>query len=153
MKRQCKLLCLILLFFFSSKISFAQTLKSPNFIIYLTDDIGWNDVGCYGNASIKTPNIDRLAAAGLKFQNAYLTTSSCSPSRCSLLTSRYPHNTGAPELNDNLPRGQVMFPELLKRAGYYTVLSGKNHMGNKLPRLLILSPLVKDQAVKRIGLT
>ncbi len=132
MKRQCKVLCLILFCFFSFKISFSQTSKSPNFIFYLTDDIGWNDVGCYGNASIKTPNIDRLAAAGLKFQNAYLTTSSCSPSRCSLLTSRYPHNTGAPELNDNLPGGQVMFPELLKRAGYYTVLSGKNHMGNKI---------------------
>lgn len=132
MKRRFKFLFLVLWSLFSIKLSLAQTPKNPNFIVFLTDDIGWDDVGCYGNSAIKTPNIDRLAAAGLKFQNAYLTTSSCSPSRCSLITSRYPHNTGAPELHDNLPPGQVMFPELLKRAGYYTALSGKNHMGNKI---------------------
>jgi arylsulfatase len=132
MKNKFRFLFPILLSFFISKISFAQTLRKSNFILYLTDDIGWNDIGCYGNSAIKTPNIDRLATEGLKFQNAYLTTSSCSPSRCSLITSRYPHNTGAPELFDYLPEGQVMFPELLRDAGYYTALSGKNHMGDKI---------------------
>lgn len=101
----------------------------PNFIFFITDDIGWNDLGCYGDPNVKTPNIDSLAKLGLKFENAYLTTSSCSPSRSSIITGRYPHNTGAPELHDPLPSGQVMFPQLLKEAGYYTVLSGKNHMG------------------------
>ena len=68
----------------------------------------------------------------MRFDNAYLTTSSCSPSRCSIITGRYPHNTGAPELHVRLPKEQVRFPELLREAGYYTVLSGKNHMfGNK----------------------
>ena len=64
----------------------------------------------------------------MRFDNAYLTTSSCSPSRCSIITGRYPHNTGAPELHVKLPDEQVRFPELLREAGYYTVLSGKNHM-------------------------
>ena len=68
----------------------------------------------------------------MRFDNAYLTTSSCSPSRCSIITGRYPHNTGAPELHVRLPDEQVRFPELLRKAGYYTVLSGKNHMfGNQ----------------------
>ena len=68
----------------------------------------------------------------MRFDNAYLTTSSCSPSRCSIITGRYPHNTGAPELHVRLPDEQVRFPELLREAGYYTVLSGKNHMfGNE----------------------
>ncbi|PRD49015.1 sulfatase family protein [Sphingobacterium haloxyli] len=111
-----------------SNKSHAQTAK-PNFIFFITDDIGWNDVGCYGDPNVNTPNIDSLASIGVKFENAYLTTSSCSPSRASIITGRYPHNTGAPELHDPLPKGQLMFPQLLKKAGYYTVLSGKNHMG------------------------
>ncbi len=101
----------------------------PNFILFIADDISWDDIGCYGHPTIKTPHIDHLAARGLRFTNAYLTTSSCSPSRCSIITGRYPHNTGAPELHTSLPAGQVLFPELLKDAGYYTVLSGKHHMG------------------------
>src|SRR5690606_25489706 len=103
--------------------------EKPNFILFLMDDVGWGDIGCYGNKVVKTPNIDKLAQTALKFDNVYLTASSCSPSRCSIITGRYPHNSGAPELHDPLPPGQVMFPQLLKEAGYYTALSGKNHMG------------------------
>lgn len=106
----------------------------PNFIFFLTDDISYSDIGCYGNDFVQTPNIDQMAAEGLLFENAYLTTSSCSPTRCSIITGRYPHNTGAPELHTNLPDNQVMFPELLREAGYYTVLSGKNHMGGAVKR-------------------
>jgi N-sulfoglucosamine sulfohydrolase len=100
----------------------------PNFIFFIADDVSQEDFGCYGHPSLKTPNVDALAAAGMRFDNAYLTTSSCSPSRCSIITGRYPHNTGAPELHVRLPDSQVRFPELLREAGYYTVLAGKNHM-------------------------
>ena len=100
-----------------------------NFVFFLADDISQEDVGCYGHPTIKTPNIDRLAAEGMRFDNAYLTISSCSPSRCSMITGRYPHNTGAPELHTSLPEGQVLYPKLLKDSGYYTALSGKHHMG------------------------
>ena len=102
----------------------------PNFIFFITDDISFNDIGCYGNSFVRTPNIDRLAVEGMVFDNACLTASSCSPTRCSIITGRYPHNTGAPELHTLLPDNQVMFPQLLKEEGYYTVLSGKNHMGD-----------------------
>jgi len=132
MKNLHYILGLLILFTFSCKNRSADPREQttpPNFILFITDDIGFNDLGCYGNEAAKTPNIDRLAEEGMQFTNAYLTASSCSPSRNSIITSRYPHNTGAPELHVNLPDNQVMFPELLRKAGYYTVLSGKNHMG------------------------
>ncbi|MHC5118639.1 MAG: sulfatase family protein [Planctomycetota bacterium] len=103
----------------------------PNIVFFLADDISQEDFGCYGHPTIKTPNVDALAANGLRFDNAYLTTSSCSPSRCSIITGRYPHNTGAPELSQKLPESQTRFPGLLREAGYYTVLAGKNHMFSK----------------------
>jgi len=105
---------------------------APNFVFIITDDISISDLGCYGNTAIRTPNIDRLAEEGVRFNNTYLTASSCSPSRCSIITGRYPHNTGAPELHTTLPAGQPMFPEFLRNRGYYTVLSGKNHMGTEV---------------------
>lgn len=102
----------------------------PNFVFIIGDDISAEDLGCYGNAGIRTPNIDRMAAEGLRFTNAYLTASSCSPSRCSIITSRYPHNLGtASELHAELPPGIPLFPTLLRRAGYHTVHSGKAHFG------------------------
>ncbi len=106
----------------------------PNIVFFLADDISQEDFGCYGHPTLETPNIDALAAKGMRFDNAYLTASSCSPSRCSIITGRYPHNTGAPELHVRLPDDQIRFPELLREAGYYTVLSGKNHMFGKEDR-------------------
>ena len=103
--------------------------SQPNIIVFIADDVSWNDYGCYGNEGVRTPNIDRLAANGIRFDNAFLTASSCSPSRASIITGRYPHNTGkAAELHlpiaDHLP----WIPELLQDEGYYTALSGKDHM-------------------------
>ena len=119
---------------FFSFIFFAHAQDKPNFIFFIADDISQSDFGAYGHPSIKTPAVDALAAKGMLFDNAYLTTSSCSPSRCSIITGRYPHNTGAPELHMKLPNSQIRFPELLRQAGYYTLLSGKNHMFGKKDR-------------------
>lgn len=105
-----------------------QAEERPNFIFFITDDVGWNDLGAYGNEFVKTPHLDAMAERGLRFTNAYLTISSCSPSRCSIISSRYPHNTGAPELHTTLPDDQFKFPKALREAGYYTMLSGKNHI-------------------------
>ncbi|WP_339924481.1 sulfatase [uncultured Cyclobacterium sp.] len=102
--------------------------SSPNFVFIITDDISAEDLSIYGNQSIDTPNLERLAMMGLVFDNAYLTTSSCSPSRISMITGRYPHNTGAPEIHVELPPSQNTFVKELKKNGYHTVLSGKNHM-------------------------
>ncbi|MBK1855047.1 sulfatase [Verrucomicrobiaceae bacterium 5K15] len=117
-------------FIFSAALVHADKASSPlNFVFFIADDISYEDLGCYGHPTIKTPHIDRLASNGMRFNNAYLTSSSCSPSRCSIITGRYPHNTGAAELHTTLPENPSLFPLLLKDAGYYTALSGKHHMG------------------------
>jgi len=103
------------------------SVERPNIVLIIADDIS-SDFNCFGG-QVQTPHIDALAAGGVRFSNAYVTASSCSPSRNSIITGRYPHNTGAPELHMDLPEGQFMFPQALKEAGYYTVLSGKWHMG------------------------
>jgi arylsulfatase A-like enzyme len=91
--------------------------------------MNWDDCGVYGHPSIKTPNIDALAKSGMTFQHAYLTANSCSPSRASIITGRYPHNTGAEQLHWPLPQESVTFVERLKAAGYYTAAAGKWHLG------------------------
>lgn len=101
----------------------------PNFLIFIADDMGCDDCGAYGHPRIRTPNIDRLAREGMRFTNAFLTCSSCSPSRSSIITGRYPHNTGAHQLHLPLPVEQVTFVEQLKSAGYYTATAGKWHLG------------------------
>ncbi|MEO1619204.1 MAG: sulfatase [Planctomycetota bacterium] len=101
----------------------------PNVVFFIADDISWNDYGCYGNSAARTPAIDLLAKGGIRFDRAYLTASSCSPSRSSIITGRYPHNNGkAAELHQAIPGHLPWFPELLREANYYTALSGKNHM-------------------------
>lgn len=117
----------VLYFFFLFAV-YAAASEKPNFVFIIADDISAEDIAVYGHPVIKTPHIDALAQSGMRFNNAYLTISSCSPSRCSIITGRYPHNTGAPELHTTLPDDQVKFPEILRENGYYTVLSGKNHM-------------------------
>ncbi len=101
----------------------------PNIVLFIADDVSWDDLGAYGNQQVQTPNIDRLASAGVRFDNFYLTASSCSPSRNSILTGRYPHNTGAAELHTRPPETMQSFPELLRANGYYTAHSGKFHSG------------------------
>ncbi|QNL48266.1 sulfatase [Olivibacter sp. SDN3] len=108
--------------------------EKPNIVFVLADDISWDDIGCYGNQAIRTPHIDQLAQEGLQFTNFYVTSSSCSPSRTSILTGRYPHNTGAAELHTELPAELSYFPELLKNAGYFSALVGKWHEGENTRR-------------------
>ena len=123
---------LFILFIIISCSNFSE--KKPNIIVFIADDVSWDDIGCYGNNDVVTPNIDALAKNGLIFKNAYLTTSSCSPSRNSILTGRYPLNTGAAELHTEPPVEMISFAELLKDDGYYTLQAGKFHMGEYAKR-------------------
>ena len=108
---------------------FAQTNARPNIILFIADDMAWEDSGAFGNPNVGTPNIDRLAREGLRFTSAFVSISSCSPSRSSMITGRYPHNTDAEQLHWPLPAEQVTFVEKLKAAGYWTAASGKWHLG------------------------
>lgn len=104
----------------------------PNIIVILADDLGPGDLGCYGQARIQTPNIDRIAAAGLRFTEAYAGSTVCAPSRCCLMTGL--HN-GHGRVRDNIPHGVFLRPddftagELLKQAGYRTGAFGKWGLG------------------------
>jgi len=104
----------------------------PNIVFIMADDLGYNDLGCYGQKKIKTPNIDKLALEGTRFTDAYAGSTVCAPSRCSLMTGM--HN-GHNRLRDNLPNSIWLRPddltvaEVLKRAGYKTAGIGKWGLG------------------------
>jgi len=88
--------------------------RPPNFVYILTDDISAEDISLYGNQLIDTPNLERMAMRGLVFDNAYLTTSSCSPSRISMITGRYLHNTGDNIPNNPTPHKATLDGELME---------------------------------------
>lgn len=108
----------------------AITDEKPNIVLIIADDVSWNDIAAYGHPNIKTPNLDKLAQDGMRFNEAFLTTSSCSPSRTSIISGLYPHNTDAEQLSWPLPEGKNTFVQQLKTAGYWTGLAGKYHMGD-----------------------
>jgi arylsulfatase A-like enzyme len=122
----------------------------PNIIFILLDDFGYSDLGCYGSRFYETPNIDRLASQGIRFTNAYAACPVSSPTRASILTGRYPVNTGITDwipgrqasnsgspadklialpFNLNLKLEEVTIAETLKKTGYRTMISGKWHLG------------------------
>ncbi len=112
--------------------------KRPNIIVIVADDLGYSDLGCYGS-EIETPNLDRLAAGGLRFTQFY-NTGRCCPTRASLLTGLYPHQAGVGHMVNNLgkPAYQgylndrcVTIGEVLGGAGYTTLLCGKWHVGEE----------------------
>jgi arylsulfatase A-like enzyme len=107
------------------------TAKQPNVLIVLCDDLRWNALGCTGHPHIKTPNIDLLAAEGALLQNAFCTTSLCSPSRASILSGLYAHAHGVTNNFTEYPSELASFPRQLQAAGYETAYIGKWHMGEE----------------------
>jgi len=108
----------------------------PNVLLILCDDLRPDALGCYGSAHVKTPRIDAVAAEGVRFANAFCTTSLCSPSRASILTGRYAHDHGVRDNFTELPAALPHWPARLKSQGYATAYVGKWHMGedNDSPR-------------------
>jgi len=131
----------------------AQDRKRPSFVFFLVDDLGWKDLGCYGSTFYETPNVDRLAASGVRFTSAYAACPVCSPTRASIMTGKYPARLattdyfGAPQpdtvdkhwtkdkpllparYEDRLPLKEVTIAEALKEDGYATFFAGKWHLG------------------------
>ena len=124
-----------------------QVLKPPNIVFLLADDLGFADVSCYGRPDLSTPNIDRIAATGIRFLQAYANSAVCTATRTALITGRYQYRlrigleeplAGNPEVG--LPPEQPTLPSMLKKAGYSTTLIGKWHLG-VLPKFGLLQKL------------
>lgn len=108
--------------------------NKPNIIIIYLDDLGYGDLSCYGSTTIKTPNIDALANAGVRFTNGYASSATCTPSRYAMLTGVYPwRNKDAKILPGTAPlvidTAQVTIAKMLKKNGYQTAIVGKWHLG------------------------
>ncbi len=129
-------------------VSLSAAETPPNIVILLADDLGINDLGCYGRTEHPTPNLDRLAADGVRFTSAYAAASVCSASRAALLTGQAPARLGittflpgrpersshrllAPTQNETLPAGTKTLAALVKPAGYASAAVGKWHLGGK----------------------
>ncbi len=111
---------------------------NPNIVIIYADDLGYGDLGCYGHPTIRTPNLDRMAAEGMRFTQFYSAAEVCTPSRAALLTGRYAIRSGMCHnrfrvlrnvSTGHLPEGEVTLAELLKTRGYTTGCVGKWHLG------------------------
>lgn len=121
----------IVLPFISSSI-YAQKKTQPNFIIILTDDQGYNDLGCYGSKKIKTPYIDQMALEGMKLTNFHVSAPLCGPSRASLLTGCYPmrlaEKGNVKNFHTIIDSSEILISEILKNKGYKTGVIGKWHL-------------------------
>ncbi len=116
--------------------SSARADDRPNIVIFLADDLGWGDLGCYGNKVIQTPNLDAFAKQGLRLSQCYAACAVCSPSRSAIQTGRTPYRNGVfnwiPEGSEvHLRTSEITLATLLKRAGYATCHVGKWHLNGK----------------------
>ena len=101
--------------------------ERPNILLVLTDDHSAPHLGCYGNREIRTPNLDRFAGQGMRFDRAYVTSPQCVPSRASIMTGRSPVAIGMTRFSAPLPAEVKTYPELLRAAGYFTGVAGRSY--------------------------
>ncbi|XP_053772973.2 steryl-sulfatase isoform X2 [Desmodus rotundus] len=134
-----KMKSLLLLLFFLCEAR-SRAAPKPNFVLIMADDLGIGDPGCYGNKTLRTPNIDRLAKEGVKLTQHLAASPLCTPSRAAFMTGRYPIRSGMASQSrtgvflflassGGLPESEVTFARLLKNQGYATALIGKWHLG------------------------
>ena len=131
---------------FALFVQASPVMAKPNVVLIVADDLGWADLGCYGSTFHKTPHLDRMATAGMKFSEAYAACPVCSPTRAALLTGKHPARlqitdwipgrpnrpeqiVNRPAFRNELPLNEVTLAEAFKTAGYTTAHIGKWHLG------------------------
>ncbi|NOT75781.1 MAG: sulfatase [Cyclobacteriaceae bacterium] len=144
MKSIQRIACLVVVLMMT--LTAMAQVKKPNVVVFLIDDLGWSDVGCFESTLYETPNIDKLAKEGVKFTNAYAACHVCSPSRAAILSGKYPARMNLtdwlPGRNDfayqklknvevvqQMPYEETTLAEALKEKGYSTAIVGKWHLG------------------------
>jgi arylsulfatase A-like enzyme len=141
----CVIVCLLVS---GSLVARGAPAPPRNIVVIFADDIGYGDLGCYGATKVKTPNLDRLAAEGMRFTDAHSQASVCTPTRYSLMTGQYAwrHPAGASILSGmaplSIPLETLTVPKLLKQAGYVTGIVGKWHLGLGAPTPDYNQPIV-----------
>lgn len=103
--------------------------RPPNLLFLISDDHSAPDLGCHGNAAVRTPNLDRLAAQGARFSNCFVSSPQCSPNRSSIFTGCTPHTTATSRLHTPMPPWEPSILEALRTRGYFTGASRKVHQG------------------------
>lgn len=129
---------------FASPSQAADIPGRPNFVVIFCDDLGYGDLACFGHPTIATPNLDRMAAEGMKFTQFYAAAPVCTPSRAALMTGRLPLRNGMcsnkrrvlfPDSKGGIPAEEITIAEALQANGYATACVGKWHLGH-LPQFL-----------------
>ena len=115
--------------FLAASLGQAEAARQPNILIVIADDLNKDSVGVYGNKDVKTPNIDRLASQGMRFNLAYTSTAMCAPTRQQMYTGLYPVRSGAYPNHSKVKPGTKSLVHYLKALGYRVGLSGKRHFG------------------------
>lgn len=119
---------LLLIALFASQLHAAP---KPNIVFLLADDMGYGDLGCFGSPVIKSPNLDKLARAGMKLNQCYAASPNCSPARAGILTGRSPYRVGMYDFARfkalHIPVEEATVAEQLRTAGYHTMFAGKWH--------------------------
>jgi len=129
------IVCMSVLAIFSGCKKEQNIKEKPNFIVIITDDQGYSDVGCFGAEGFQTPNLDQMASEGIRFTDFYAASSVCSPSRSALMTGCYSQNVGLPEVLDpwseiGINSEETTIAEVFKSQGYSTAIYGKWHLGH-----------------------
>ena len=127
-------------------------MKKPNFLLFITDQHRADNLGCYGNGIVKTPNIDSISERGTQFENFYVANPLCQPNRSSLMTGRMPSVHGVRCNGTPLSLSAKTFVEHLSNNGYQTALIGKSHLQNMTGKDPLWSPSSEDFAVDKNGI-
>ena len=147
-------LLFIALLFAAGQARCAEAARKPNVLVFYVDDMGWAQPNCYGGKLAPTPNMDAIAAAGVRFTDGYVSACVCSPSRVGLMTGRYQARSGH-DANPNRPGTELVlsettFAQRMRAAGYATGITGKWHLGDTTPEFL---PMARgfDYAMGTVG--